>query len=198
MDRKKIFFVTLMSSIAFCLFIIGMFWLIILTFSSSYNIYWIIFIFSLYFFNTITSFFVLNSASRITDVKLCWIFVINCLPVIGVFAFYIFGIIPFKKKNFLQIKEKNKEFLKHENYDFTFEIINSKKTKYSEFLYTYNLEGNPIYQNNKIDIVHQDKLYKKSIELIRSAKDFIHIQFYIISDCIWYFLLMNELIKKAK
>lgn len=198
MDRKKIFFVTLLSAIALCLFVVGIFWLLVLTVNSNYNVYWIIVICGLYLLNAVTSFYILNSASRITDVKLCWIFVVSAFPLFGVFAFYIFGIIPFKKQNYLQIKQKNEKFLQHENYDFTNKIINSKKRNYCEFLYTYNLEGNPIYENNKVQMISQEDLYKESVKLIRSAKEFIHIQFYIISDCVWYFLLMNELVKKAK
>lgn len=198
MDRKKIFLVTTLSTIFLCLFIGGLFWLTIMTFNREYDAYWIISILGLYFFNTITSLFVLNSASRITDVKMCWIFVINCLPIIGLFAFYIFGIIPFKKRNYLEIKEKNKEFLEQEDFKYTNEIVKNKSSQFQDYLYTYNFEGNPIYENNEINIINQEDLYKESIDLIRSAKEFIHINFYIISDCYWYFLIMNELVKKAK
>ena len=57
--------------------------------------------------------------------------------------------------------------------------------------------NSPIYENNNIEVIDQSDLFKKTIEVIRNAKEFIHIQFYIISDCLWFYLLMSELVKKA-
>lgn len=161
--------------------------------------YWFIVILAIYIANNVTSLYLLNNKRRIDNVKICWIFVINILPLIGIFAFYIFGILPFRSENSKQIKLTSFEFNENENYDYTTSFLtNTANKKYVDFNFGFNYLGAPIYQNNKIDILEQSDLVQESIKLIQNAKEFIHIQFYIISDCLWFYLLIKELILKAK
>lgn len=199
MNKRKKLLISLSSIILFVL-LIGLFlWLIFVSFGIGANtIYWLVSAFVVYIAQVITSFYLLNSKKRIINVKLCWIFVISSIPVFGLFGFFIFGIIPFKSKTIEQIHEDNKPFSKCEDFTFTNKMINEKKDYIEEFIFSYNFELSPVYENNKIDIVKQSDVFKQSIELIRKAKEFIHIQFYIVSDSVWFNLLLEEIAKKRK
>lgn len=199
MDRKKIFFITLTSTILMVLFFGLLIFFILDTLNNNTNPnYWFILLFAVYFVNNLTSFYLLNNKRRIENVKVCWMFVINLLPVIGIFAFYIFGIIPFKIENSKEIKISSHHFNENENYSFTHSFLAKQENdKHSDFKFIFNYMNSPIYENNKITILDQSDLFKETIDIIREAKEFIHIQFYIISDCLWFYLLMNELVRKA-
>ncbi|MDE5766997.1 MAG: cardiolipin synthase [Malacoplasma sp.] len=199
MDRKKIFITTLISTILMVTFFCFLVFFIYATIADEFNInYWYIIIFAVYLANNITSFYLLNNKRRIVNVRLCWIFVINFLPVIGIFSFYIFGILPFKIETSKQIKSISYNFDEHENYDFTNSFLSKNENNYSDFKFIFSYMNSPIYQNNKIKILDQSDLFEKTIKTIREAKKFIHIQFYIISDCLWFYLLLFELNKKSK
>lgn len=200
MDRKKIFFITLTSTILLFVLFGLLIFLILDTLKNKFNSnYWFIVVFSLYLVNNLTALYLLNNKRRIENVKVCWMFVINLLPIIGIFAFYIFGIIPFKIENSKDIKKSLQKFNAKEDYSFTHSFLaKHENEKYSDLKFIFNYMNSPIYENNSIKIIDQSDLFKETIDIIREAKEFIHIQFYIISDCLWFYLLMNELIKKAE
>ncbi len=201
MDRKKVFLITLFSTILIILFVLLiLFMLAFFIAGRDVAIFMLAIIFVFYFLNSITCFYILNSRKRILNVKLCWIFVINFLPIIGLFAFFIFGIIPFKIKTTKEIKKMSKEFLECEDYEYTKLFLSNKENidKYGVFQFIYNYSNSPIYENNKIDIIDQSDLFKTTMEYIKKAKEFIHLQYYIISDSAWFYFLIDELVKKAK
>ena len=201
MDRKKIFFVTLFSTIFMALFFILIAFITILIIDGRHvSIYLIFIIVILFIVNAITSFYILNSKKRIMNVKLCWIFVINCLPIVGIFTFFIFGIIPFKIKTTKEIKKHSLEFDRCEDLTFTKQFLADKTNieKYSDFQFIYNYSNSAIYQNNSIEIIDQSDMFKTTIEYIRKAKEFIHLQYYIVSDSAWFYFLIEELVKKSK
>lgn len=200
MDRKKIFFTTLFSTFFLILFVIILSFILIVAIAGEFVGYnFLIASMIVYVFNGLTSFWILNSKKRITNVKMCWIFVINFLPLFGLFAFYIFGLIPFKIKSTEEIKKLENKFSVCENYEFTNEFFSKKENleKFGESLFIYNYSNTPIYKNNNVKILDQSEVFKSSIEAIRKAKNFIHVQYYIITDSAWFFFLIDELIKKV-
>lgn len=201
MDRKKIFFTTLFSTILLVIFfiIIGTITLIILV-GKDLAYYMVIIISLLYIFNSVTCFYILNSKKRILNVRLCWIFVINLVPIAGLFAFYIFGIVPFKIRNTNEIKKMSEKFNNYEDYTFTkkFLNVNENNKKYVDFKFIYNYSSNAIYENNNIRIIDQSDMFDETIKLIEQAEEFIHLQYYIISDSAWFKFLIEALVKKAK
>lgn len=199
MNRKKIFFITLFSTILMILFfsmlIFFTYGVLDKKFSSDY-LYLIVLV--VYFLNAVTSFYLLNNKRRIANVKLCWLFVINIIPILGIFGFYIFGLIPFKIENSKDIKISASKFNEYEEYSYTNSFLSkAKNDRFYDFKFIYNYMSSPIYENNSLELIDQSDLFKKTIETIRNAQEFIHIQFYIISDCLWFYLLMSELVKKA-
>lgn len=108
----------------------------------------------------------------------------------------MFGIIPLSIRNFKDSKLKNKDFHKYENYEFTKKYI--KENELDDLIFVYNFNKSPIYKNNKYTFIDQKELMKASIDLINSAEEFIHIHYYIISDCLWFDEISKALINKAK
>jgi len=73
--------------------------------------------------------------------------------------------------------------VKHENFDYSKQLIENKDDRTLLFYYSLVNSLRPIYKNNQIEIIEETpQLYSKSIELIRSAKKFIHLQTYILHD----------------
>lgn len=201
MDRKKIFITTLFSTIFIVLLIIIVLFITLIVLVGNSVSYYFSLIFSIiYFFNSITCFYILNSKKRIINVKLCWIFVINFVPLFGLFGFYIFGIIPFKIKNTKEIKNHADVFNANEDYTYTKKFLKNKRNlnSFGDFEFIYNYSNSAIYDKNVVEIIDQSDIFEKSLTLIRNAKEFIHLQYYIISDSAWFYFLIDELIKKAK
>lgn len=124
------------------------------------------------------------------------------LPVFGFLLFVLFGINPllrFKRNDYLNYQAA---FIKHENFEFTKRFL--KKSDLDEntrhiFSFSVNSEQRPIYENNAIEVIKNPKdLYEKSLALIEQAKDFIHLQYYIISDGVWLRSIANALIRKVR
>lgn len=146
-------------------------------------------------FDDLFAFYILNS-KRYDNVKTSWIFVILLLPLIGVLLFLIFGINPLNKKDRKLYIKQQKDFLKYESFAY------SKKELFNDddSIFKYGLINSirPICENNDIKIIEETpELYEKTIELIRSAKKFIHFQTYILHDGFWLRTIFAELIKKA-
>lgn len=144
--------------------------------------------FSIWVFNT----------NRQTLIKLCWIFWINALPLIGCLIFVVFGTQPFTSKNLHTVNDSWSEFTKLEDYTYTRELLANNQLP---SIYHYNLSAglSPVYQHNEINIIpHLVDLYDTSINLIRSAKKSIYIITYILDDGFWLRTIAAELVKKVQ
>lgn len=148
----------------------------------------------LYILQSIVAFFIFNS-KRLINVKLCWIFMIYFVPLFGMAFFLMFGLIPLNIRNFKDSKINEKDFYDFEDYKFTSKYM--KENVIDDFVFGYNFDKSPIYQKNKFQFVSQDELMKQSIDLIKSANQFVHIYYYIISDCTWFEELSKVLIEKS-
>ncbi len=152
---------------------------------------------TIFLLDIIFSLWIINS-KRNTNIKLCWIFFVCVLPLIGCIAFMIFGTQPFTMKNIDSFHKSWIVCSKKEDYTYTRKLYDNKKLDHI-FAYNLSLSYSPVYINNKIEIIqHLPKMYDISIELIRKAKKTIYIQTYIINDGIWLRTIATELIKKAK
>lgn len=197
MNHKKIFLLTLLSTTITVFFIIGLGVLVYYTVILKVNFYWYFFFLGNYLLNLFTSFYLLNAKRRINSVKLRWLFIINLLPVVGLLIFYIFGLIPFEIKNQQMIQKTNGYLNFFEDYTFTKHFLH-KPQKNLDFCFIYNYTNAPVYQHNMIEIIHQNDLAKLSFALIQKAQKFIHIQFFIIADSLWFYFLLAELVKKVR
>lgn len=118
--------------------------------------------------------------------SLSWSLICFFFPFIGVFIFLLFGInrrkIKFfelketkKRKNYIKSTFKNKE---NKN---TSHLKNKKSEKISNLI--YNNTGIPLDINNKVHVLKNGKeTFEILFEAIKNAKDFIHLQYYIIEE----------------
>lgn len=130
--------------------------------------------------------------------SLSWILICFFFPFLGVFAFLLFGINR-RKIKFFELKEtkKRKNYIKStfdnkENKN-TEELKGNKSKKISNLI--YNNTGIPLDVNNNLTILKNGKETFESIfEAIKNAKEFIHLQYYIIEEG----KILSELIELLK
>jgi len=132
--------------------------------------------------------------------KACWIMAIIILPIIGLIAFLIFGVNPLRRRKRKVYLENQKVFIGYENFKFSEKLMADEKADY-KWLFEYGLNNmyKPVYDNNHIELISDNtQLFEKSIELVRSAKEYINIQSYIFNyNGFWSKIFFKELIKKA-
>ena len=138
-------------------------------------------------------------SNKYSDIKLCWLFFVLGVPLFGWVFYALFG----NNAQSKYAKEKNARGLMF--LDKTEKMM--KKIDVNEIdsnirtIFKYNEKASPasICTNNEIEILDSNTdLYKKSIELIRSAKKHINVITFIIKDSVFFSTFCAELIKKAK
>ncbi|WP_299671027.1 cardiolipin synthase [uncultured Polaribacter sp.] len=118
--------------------------------------------------------------------SLSWILICFFFPFIGVFTFLLFGINR-RKIKFLELKEtkKRKKYIKStfkntEN-QHTDKLESRKAEKISNLI--YNNTGIPLEVHNKVQVLKNGKeAFDVLFEAIKNAKEFIHLQYYIIEE----------------
>lgn len=118
--------------------------------------------------------------------SISWALFCFFFPFIGVFIFLLFGINR-RKIKFFELKETKKRkkhilstFKNKENKNNS-ELKSIKAQKISNLI--YNNTGIPLNINNKIEILKNGKdTFKEIFKAIKNAKDFIHLQYYIIEE----------------
>ncbi|MCQ2748364.1 MAG: hypothetical protein MJ223_04090 [Mycoplasmoidaceae bacterium] len=107
--------------------------------------------------------------------------VILVFPAIGILVFIIFGVYPLRKKQRQAYLVQQKNIIKHEDWVFSDQV---RKNDDLLPLFVYGLENQikPVSKDNKIEIIDDNtQLFEKSVELVRSAKEYINVQSYIFS-----------------
>lgn len=139
-------------------------------------------------FLTILTTIIIFLTNRLNDVKLSWIMVVVCLPVLGIFLYWVFGRpYRYRKKQKVHLN-LFKYFYKQEDWNFTKEVLNSENSKFaaedlSIFTYTTKISFRPIYTNTDVKIlVNGPENYYQMITDIKSAKKYIFMNYYIIGD----------------
>lgn len=194
MDKLKIWIYGFIATIFVAISI-----LLILLIVYAYNIpaaIWTVFIIA-HVIDCCFAFYIMNSA-RFPIIKLCWVFVVMALPLLGVCIFLIFGTTPFRRKQWAEFNFQQKDFIKNETF-YSNDKLNISKDEHLLFDYAKNNSFRPIYKHNSIRVISfNNDLFDESIKLIRSAKNFIHIQMYILHDGFFSKAIQKELIAKAK
>lgn len=135
---------------------------------------------------------------RSSYAKASWMIVILVFPAIGILVFIIFGVYPLRKKQRQAYLVQQKNIIKHEDWVFSDQV---RKNDDLLPLFVYGLENQikPVSKDNKIEIIDDNtQLFEKSVELVRSAKEYINVQSYIFSySGFWSKIFFTELVKKA-
>ena len=144
------------------------------------------------------SIFLIFNSSKCWYSKSAWSFIITIFPIIGLLAFFIFGINPLKKKTRKKYLHNQKCFVKYEDFSFSNKLLKFNNIFGHIFSYgLYNMHK-PIYKCNIEVIDDNSKLFYYTINLIRNAKQYINIQCFIYNfNGFWTRFIFAELIKKA-
>lgn len=134
-----------------------------------------------------------------------WLLVLNCIPVVGFLLYLLIGTDLYKSKMF-KLKEiedtlnaaigKQEEIIKQKK----MHLADERLSDYEDLI-MYNLRsGGAVYsEDNQVEIYTDGKeKFAALVEAIRSAKKFIHLQYYIIQPDELFFNLEKELVKKVK
>ncbi len=118
------------------------------------------------------------------------------LPLFGPLLFMRYGYYPYhknKKKDIFDVRKYLDKVYKPKSIKLSQDQLFNKLSKYSTHVFKSKLVNGSIER-----IEHLESIYQESIDMVRSAKNIILINFYIISDSEWLKSLSNELILKAK
>lgn len=194
LQRRRKILVTLLS--IFSLLFLMLILIFIVLFSMSKNLWYIapIIITSIYLIQLCFGIWIFFS-KRIMEVKASWNLVL-LIPIFGIFIFLMFGTIPFKLMTIDETKQSKKMLFSKQDYTFTKKFINEHKDEKISAI--YNIQGNPIYENNNIVFLDNYDLLKQSLEIIQKAKEFINVQYYIIAESLYLKTIVNSLIKKKR
>ena len=134
-----------------------------------------------------------------------WLLLLYFLPVIG-FVFYLLLGANMKKRKMFRIKEVEdhiSEAIRQQEHQLKTIDVESFDTNLSNYtdLVLYNLKagGAVITGDNDVDIFTDGNAkFDQLIEDIKAAKEFIHIQYYIIKNDVLFQRIRKELVQKAK
>ncbi len=132
-----------------------------------------------------------------------WLLLLFFMPVVG-FAFYLLLGTDMHKRKIFKIKEVEDNFhniLSRQEYvikNVDMEKIDSEFSKYVDLaLYNMKTSGAILSDDNNVDIfVDGDTLFEQMMEDMKSAKEFIHMQSYILRDDILFRRIVNVLKEK--
>ena len=134
-----------------------------------------------------------------------WLLLLYFLPVLG-FVFYLLLGADMKKRKMFRIKEVEdhiSEAIRQQEYhlkSLNVEEFDTNLNNYTDLvLYNLHTSGAVITGDNDVDILTDgDEKFDRLIEDIRSARHFIHIQYYIIKNDVLFERIRKELIKKVE
>ena len=134
-----------------------------------------------------------------------WLLLLYFLPVLG-FVFYLLLGADMKKRKMFRIKEVEdhiSEAIRQQEYQLkslNVEEFDVNLSNYTDLvLYNLHTSGAMITGDNDVDILTDgDEKFDRLIEDIRSARHFIHIQYYIIKNDVLFERIRKELVKKVE
>lgn len=133
-----------------------------------------------------------------------WLLLLYFVPVVG-FVFYLLLGADMKKRKMFRIKEVEDHIneairqQEHQLKSLNLEELDSNISNYAD-LVMYNLKtsGAVITGDNDVEILTDgNKKFDQLIEDIKNAKQFIHIQYYIIKNDVLFERIHQELVKKV-
>lgn len=155
--------------------------------------------------NVLLSVVIIFAERRDPRIVWAWLLVLNLIPVIGFLLYLLIGM-DFYKNRLFRVKEIEDEMrklaLKQEKLINKNELeVNGQLLSNYKDLVLYNLEVSDavLTNNNVVNIISDGKeKFHQLLEDIRNAKEYIHIQYYIIQKDDLWFEISRELIKKAQ
>lgn len=187
------FFYFLLSLLLFVLFILG--WVYIDKTSKDF-LFFLISISLNYLITVIVSIKLLNSQKKSSLLISFYLFVFLSFPFIGLLAYFLFVTREIDVVTIKNYKKRIKKYQKYENYAETEQFLRLPcNTLERLFEYNYVKHNQPVYSKNKITLIKNPFEHINAIvELIKKAKKFIHLEYYIFCDghVLNYLLILLE------
>jgi len=164
------------------------------------SLFWSIVFIVLYAYMLISTISVLLLENRNPVRSLSWVIVLILLPGLGIFFYLIIG------QNYRKQKIISKKSVRHLNKLPKVELHPNElretdlKEHYQSLIrLLYRNSDSPTYSNNKIQVFHEgEATFQSMFDAIQSAKEHIHIEFFIFEDDRISNKLRELLISKAK
>ena len=158
----------------------------------------------LFYLNLILSIVIVFFQRREPRTVWTWLLALNFLPVVGVILYLLIGQ-DYRKSKMFKLKTVDdsirKAALKQEQFfSNNVEALNDFYAKEYQKLMQYNLMsgGSLMTMKNSLDIFTDGNAkFDTLIEDIKNAKEYIHLQYYIIKQDYLFLSISKELIKKA-
>lgn len=160
---------------------------------------------NLVFFNLIFAIIIVFFQRRDPKSVWTWLLLLYFIPILGFIFYLLIGVDMHKRKMFKTkgvVDQLNKAIRQQENEirNKEFEVKAPEIREYSDLI-MYNLEtmGSVLTEDNDLTIFVDGKdKFASLIQDIRNAKEFIHIQYYIIKNDVVFEQLISELKKKVQ
>ncbi len=133
--------------------------------------------------------------------KLSWVFIILCLPIIGITCYFFFGrsdLAKFNKKRYQKIVNfmDEQRVQKQETLQF---LQNTDRTAYKQAYYIHQNAGYPMYIGNKTRYYKNgESMFADMLLDLQQAKKFIFLEYFIIENGIMFDSIIKILEEKAK
>lgn len=140
---------------------------------------------------------IINSEDN-PDYKVPWLFIVMLVPIIGFMTYFMFYKREFSKKEIKKIKKIHQARTK----DDSVELSNCNKTSLSAFLQAkglIKLSNSHLYQNTDIQYFPSgEKMFESLLQDLKTAKEFIFIDFFIIEDGLFWNSILEILKQKVQ
>lgn len=160
---------------------------------------------NLVFFNIIFAIIIVFFQRRDPKTVWTWLMALYFIPILGFILYLLIGTDMHKRKMFKvkEIEDKLNEAIRQQEHQLKSKELQAHAPDIDGFsdLVMFNLDttGSVLTDTNNIDIfVDGNKKFDALIEDIRSAKQFIHIQYYIIKNDVLFNRIKEVLIEKAQ
>ncbi|HKM33771.1 MAG TPA: cardiolipin synthase [Lachnospiraceae bacterium] len=157
------------------------------------------------FFNIIFAIIIVFFQRRDPKTVWTWLMALYFIPILGFILYLLIGTDMHKRKMFKikEIEDKLNEAIRQQEHQLRIKELQAHAPDIDGFsdLVMFNLDtmGSVLTDTNDIDIyVDGNKKFDALIEDIRSAKDFIHIQYYIIKNDVLFNRIKEVLIEKSR
>lgn len=138
------------------------------------------------------------SSNENPDYKVPWIVTVIALPIVGMMLYFMFSkrVLPkkvIKRLKILTKKVNNKEYLDNLN-----ELKGNNELLYTQAVNLCNISETNLYKNQEIKYYEKGELmFKDILESLKSAKEFIFLEYFIIEEGLFWNSILDILKDKA-